>query len=96
MRTTYFPCLETGRTSTGQQDPPIRPKIELRDENNKKKKRVLGTAFQTITKHGDIGNDVRSMYIPDEGEIFVGADSSQAEARVVALLADDMEMIWRC
>jgi len=93
MRTTYFPCLETGRTSTSQQDPPIRPQIELRDENNKKKKRVLGTAFQTITKHGDIGNDVRSMYIPDEGEIFVGADSSQAEARVVALLCNDMEML---
>ena len=93
MRTTYFPCLETGRTSTGQQDPPIRPQHILRDENNKKKKRVLGTAFQTITKHGDIGNDVRSMYIPDDGEIFVGADSSQAEARVVALLANDMEML---
>ena len=108
MRTTYFPCLETGRTSTGQQDPPIRPTIEVVDENGKKKKKVLGTAFQTMTKHGDIGQDVRSMYVPDthhielidgkevwveEEEVFVQADSSQAEARVVALLADDEDTL---
>jgi len=66
MRTTYFPCLDTGRSSTGQQDPPIRPSIEVIDENGKKKKKVMGTAFQTITKHGEIGQDIRSMYIPDE------------------------------
>jgi uracil-DNA glycosylase family 4 len=93
MRTSYFPCLETGRSSTSQQDPPIRPEIEVRDENNKKKKKSLGTAFQTMTKHGDIGNDVRSMYIADEGYVFLQADSSQAEARVVALLADDEDML---
>jgi uracil-DNA glycosylase family 4 len=108
MRTTYFPCLDTGRTSTGQQDPPIRPIVEVIDENGKKKDKVLGTAFQTMTKHGDIGADIRGMYVPDthhieiietpqgiikqeveEEEEFVQADSSQAEARVVALLADD-------
>lgn len=104
MRTTYFPCLDTGRTSTGQQDPPIRPEVEVIDENGKKKDKVLGIAFQTMTKHGDIGADIRGMYVPDdchievinnelvtveEEEIFVQADSSQAEARVVALLADD-------
>jgi uracil-DNA glycosylase family 4 len=113
MRTTYFPCLDTGRTSTGQQDPPIRPTVEVIDENGKKKDKVLGTAFQTMTKHGDIGADIRSMYVPDnyhvevceiingvykemeieEQEIFVQADSSQAEARVVWLLADDEEAL---
>ena len=94
MRTTYFPCLDTGRTSTGQQDPPIRPQVEVIDENGKKKNKVLGTAFQTMTKHGDIGQDIRGMYIPDnEDEIFVQADSSQAEARVVALLADDEDTL---
>lgn len=94
MRTTYFPCLDTGRTSTGQQDPPIRPIVEVIDENGKKKNKVLGTAFQTMTKHGDIGADIRGMYIPDsEEEIFVQADSSQAEARVVALLADDEDTL---
>lgn len=105
MRTTYFPCLDTGRTSTGQQDPPIRPSIEIRDYDGKKKNKVCGTAFQTMTKHGDIGADIRGMYVPDichieigpddkitiieEEEIFIQADSSQAEARVVALLAMD-------
>lgn len=46
-----------------------------------------------MTKHGDIGADIRSMYVPDEGEIFIQADSSQAEARVVWLLADDEEAL---
>jgi DNA polymerase-1 len=64
MKTTYFPCLDTGRSKTGQQDPPIRPTIEIRDENGKLKKKSMGTAFQTMTKHGDIGQDIRSMYIP--------------------------------
>lgn len=93
MRTTYYLCLETGRTSTGQQDPPIRPTIEVHDEHGRKKKKVLGTAFQTMTKHGDIGADIREQFIPDDGEIFVQVDSSQAEARVVALLADDEDTL---
>ncbi len=118
MRTTYFPCLETGRSSTGQQDPPIRPTVEVIDENGKKKKKVLGIAFQTMTKHGDIGADIREMYVPDLPsaispferaeiehelgrpltdedleEVFVQADSSQAEARVVWLLAEDYEAL---
>ena len=108
MRTTYYVCLDTGRTSTGQQEPPIRPSIEVIDENGKKKDRMIGTAFQTMTKHGDIGADIRGMYVPDdfhfelvdreykqiyEDEVFVQADSSQAEARVVALLADDEETL---
>lgn len=94
MRTTYFPCLETGRSSTGQQDPPIRPTVEVKDLNGKKKDKVFGIAFQTITKHGDIGADIRSMYIPDtEDEIFLQADSAQAEARVVFLLADDEQAL---
>ena len=113
MRTTYFPCLDTGRTSTSQQSPPIRPTIEVVDENGKKKNKELGIAFQTMTKHGDIGADIRGMYVPDnahfevitnafgvhslelveEEEVFVQADSSQAEARVVWLLADDEEAL---
>jgi uracil-DNA glycosylase family 4 len=90
MRTTYFPCLDTGRSSTGQQDPPIRPTVEIRDFKNIKKDKVLGHAFQTMTKHGDVGEDVRSMFIPDsEDEVFVQLDSSQAEARVIFKLAQD-------
>jgi len=93
MRTTYFLCLETGRTSTGQQEPPIRPQVELRNFDGKKIKKNLGTAFQTMTKHGDIGQDVRSMYEPEPGYVFIQADSAQAEARVVFLLANDEQAL---
>ena len=93
MRTTYFPCLETGRSSTNTQEPPIRPSIEVIGEDGKKKNRVLGKAFQTMTKHGDIGQDVRGMYVVDPGDIFVQADKAQAEARVVFLLADDEQAL---
>lgn len=65
MRTTYFPCLDTGRSSTGQQDAPIRPSVAVIDENGKKKDKVLGIAYQTMTKHGDVGADIRGMYVPD-------------------------------
>jgi hypothetical protein len=92
MRTSFFICLDTGRSSTQQQEPPIRPSIEVR-EDGKKKKKSLGMAFQTITKHGDIGPEIRTMFIPDEGEIFLQADSSQAEARVVFLLAEDYQAL---
>src|SRR6185295_6078995 len=64
MRTTYFPCLDTARSSTSPQDPPIRPMVEVNDENGKKKNKVIGIAFQTMTKHGDIGADIRGMYVP--------------------------------
>jgi len=69
MKTTCFPCLETGRSSTGQQEPPIRPLVEVIDENGKKKKKAMGIAFQTMTKHGDIGQDIRGQYIPFENLI---------------------------
>lgn len=88
MKTTYFLCNETGRSSTSQQEPPVRPYIKI-----DKKNRPLGAAFQTMTKHGDIGHDVRSMYEAPEGYVFIQADSSQAEARVVFLLAEDEEAL---
>ncbi len=53
VRTSYkIVGTETGRTSTVMQAPPVRP-----DE--------MGSAFQTLTKHGDIGPEVREMYVPD-------------------------------
>jgi DNA polymerase I-like protein with 3'-5' exonuclease and polymerase domains len=93
MRTTCYMCLETGRTSTGQQEPPIRPMVDLVGKGKKADMKVMGTAFQVMTKHGDIGADVRGMYIPDEGEVFVQLDSSQAEARVVFNLATDEQAL---
>ena len=93
MRTTCFMCLETGRTSTSQQSPPIRPYVDLVGKKKQKDMKVMGTAFQVFTKHGDIGGDVRGMYEPDEGEVFVQLDSSQAEARVVFNLATDEQAL---
>lgn len=47
-----------------------------------------GTNLQNIP-HGM----VRKMFIPDDGKIMVSADLAQAEARIVAYLADEREMI---
>jgi len=93
MRTTCFMCLETGRTSTSQQNPPIRPLVDVVGKGKKVDMKPMGTAFQVFTKHGDIGADVRSMYEPDPGFLFVQLDSSQAEARVVFNLATDEQAL---
>jgi len=92
MRTSFFICLDTGRSSSNQQEAPIRPTLHV-TEDGKKKKKSLGMAFQTITKHGDIGPEVRRMLVADSDEILLQADSSQAEARVVFLLAEDYEAL---
>jgi hypothetical protein len=77
MRTSVFITgTETGRTSDRILEPPIRPE-------------KMGLAFKTMTKHGDVGADLRTEFIVDEGYVFINADLSQAESRVVSLLADD-------
>jgi uracil-DNA glycosylase family 4 len=77
-------CKITGtenfRTSTGVLEPPIRPEQK-------------GWAFQTITKHGDIGQDLRSILSADRGYVIVNIDQSQAEARVCSLLATDYDKL---
>lgn len=77
MRTSYrITGTETGRSSTSIMEPPIRPT-------------KVGLSFQTMTKHGDVGAEVRSMFVADPGHVFVNVDLSQAEAREVALFARD-------
>jgi DNA polymerase I-like protein with 3'-5' exonuclease and polymerase domains len=71
---------ETGRRTTGILDPPVRPD-------------KLGFPFQLISKYGDFGTDVRYMYVPKKGMIFQNFDLSQAEARIVANLCNDEEML---
>ena len=93
MRTTCYMCLETGRTSTGQQNPPIRPLVDTKGKGKKVDMKPRGAAFQVFTKHGDIGSDVRGMYEPPPGFLFVQLDSSQAEARVVFNLATDEQAL---
>ena len=48
-----------------------------------------GTNLQNIPR-GDI---VRSIFIPDEGRIFINVDLSQAEARAVAFLAKEERLL---
>jgi DNA polymerase len=76
MRTSVRIMLETGRTSTNSLKAPIATSPQ-------------GLAFQTITKYGDVGTDLRSQFVPDPGYVFLEADLAQAEDRVVGLLARD-------
>lgn len=71
---------ETARTSTNILKKPIRPK-------------KIGLAFHTISKHGRLAKDIRSMFIPDAGKVFIQGDLSQAEARIVAVLAEDYRLL---
>ena len=73
-------ATETCRSSTSILKKPLRPK-------------KIGLAFHTISKHGRLAKDIRSMFIPDEGKVFIQADSSQAEARVVAVLSKDWNLL---
>ena len=81
MRTSYnIVGTETGRRSTQVLKSPVRPE-------------KLGSSLLTWTKHGDIGSDIRSFLIPDEGYEFIEVDLSQAEARIALLYADDEESL---
>lgn len=70
---------KTGRSSTSILKPPVRPE-------------KLGFAFQILTRSG-IGEEIRSLYIPEPGFIFLDADLSQVEARICALLSEDYETL---
>lgn len=70
------------------------------------KKQGLGTSFQTIPKHGfideeaedgidavELGKDIMEIFVPTENYVFFDGDKSQAEARIVAVLAEDYETL---
>lgn len=73
-------ATETCRSSTSILKKPIRP-------------RKIGLAFHTISKHGRLAKDIRSMFVSDKGTVILSADASQAEARVVAVLSEDWELL---
>lgn len=80
MRTAYrIVGTETGRSSTSIIKPPLRP-------------HKMGLAFQTLTKYGE-GSQIRKMFVADKGYHFMNWDLEQAEARIVALLANDLETL---
>jgi len=82
VRTEMMICgTESGRTSTQVRRAPV---VIMQE----------GLAFQTMTKHEDPtmnagGADLRSMFVADEGYSFIEPDLSQAEDRVVCVLAKD-------
>jgi DNA polymerase-1 len=69
------------------------------DKNHKLKAGNTGTSFQTIPKRGFefegevYGKDIRRMFIPGKGKIFIDADGSNAEGHVVCVLAEDWETL---
>jgi len=93
---------ETGRSSYSKSLDEI-----LVEMVNGKATKKLGRSLQTITKHGftideetfddweskKIADDLRSMFVPSPGYTFVEIDGSQAEARDVAVLAEDYELL---
>lgn len=48
--------------------------------------------LQNIPVRTDLGAEIRKMFIPKEGNVFVDADYSQIELRVLAHIADDAVM----
>lgn len=77
MRTLYnINGTESARTTTNIIDPPERPT-------------KLGTSFQVLTKHGDIGPDYRKVMRADNGYVIGSMDLRQAEPRIVGLLSKD-------
>jgi uracil-DNA glycosylase family 4 len=71
---------ETSRRSTNILKKPVRPK-------------KIGLSFHTIPKHGRLARDIRSMFVPDKGSVFIQGDLSQAEARIVAVLCKNYELL---
>lgn len=95
---------ETGRSSFSKTIDEILLSEEDIKEKGRRKDR-LGRSLQTITKHGfmideevfddfedtDIASDLRSMFVPPKGWVFIEGDGSGAEARVVFVLAEDYD-----
>jgi uracil-DNA glycosylase family 4 len=73
-------ATETCRSSTGILKKPLRPK-------------KIGLADHTISAHGRLAKDIKSMFIADEGKVIIQVDASQAEARVVAVLSEDWVLL---
>jgi DNA polymerase len=73
-------ATETCRSSTGILKKPLRPK-------------KIGLADHTISAHGRLGKDIKSMFIADPGMVILAADASQCQARIVAVLSEDWELL---
>ena len=50
--------------------------------------------LQNIPTREEIGKEIRRAFLPEEGKIFIDADYSQIELRVLATMAEDEHMIY--
>lgn len=71
---------ETARRSTTILQKPVRPE-------------KIGLSFHTISKHGRLAKGIRSMFRPRKGKVYVAADASQAEPRIVSVLSEDWKLL---
>ena len=85
---------ETGRSSAGETTDQliyINEKGQLKEVN-------LGHSLQTVGKHGFMidgetyGKDLRSMFVPSPGFVFVEVDLKSAEAMVDRVLSGNFDM----
>lgn len=49
--------------------------------------------LQNIPTRTDLGQAIRTAFVPGDGNVFVSADYSQFELRLAAVMADDQELI---
>ena len=49
--------------------------------------------LQNIPIRSEVGKRIREAFVPDSGNVFVGADYSQFELRLAAVLAGDEQMV---
>lgn len=73
-------ATETCRSSTGILKKPLRP-------------RKMGLADHTISAHGKLAKDIKTMFVKDPGKVILSIDSAQAEARIVCVLGEDWELL---
>lgn len=88
---------ETGRSSGGKT---IDELFEFEQDGKvtKVKRTQLGHSLQTLAKHGfeidgvHYGKDIREIYVPSHGYVFIEVDLSGAEARVDRVLCGQYDL----
>lgn len=89
---------ETGRSTSSETTDQI---IMFEDEDYRKQKVIfsnLGHGLQTFAKHGFMidgltyGKDLRKVFVPDYGYVFVEIDLKGAEARVDRVLSGNFDL----
>jgi len=86
---------KNGRTSGGE----TTDQLLIINKKGKYELKSLGHSLQTIGKHGYVvdgityGQDIRFMFVPSVGYVFVEVDLASAEARVDTVLANDLNIL---